>query len=292
VGRHLGIAAVIWGAVQGLARLSSAAGPGTTIHDAFTASNNLAELAGRTCISPATAVAGAGRLFTVHWPAILGTAPLPLSAFSIESRRRQGMAGSSWLPALIVVLAIAGLRGRRGAIALRGAAAVRQYLVLAGAFSVGGLPLRPVRRGQLLLDAVRAALAARDRRAVGVVPGRAAARGLRAAWGVAFAAWIAVLAIPQIRFGVEYATRRRFREASTDPRARGAGDPLRPRRLLARVLHRLPDARADDLRDPTSRSGFFSTTRSSPSMQTKRSVCPGVPCAGGAAVITGVYRCP
>src|SRR5262249_33306878 len=50
--RVLGMAAIVWIAVQGLARLSSASGPGTTIHDTLTASNNLAELAARTCISP------------------------------------------------------------------------------------------------------------------------------------------------------------------------------------------------------------------------------------------------
>src|SRR5204863_9068040 len=100
-GRVMGVAAAVWLVVQGLKHLSSASGPGTSVADTFTASNNLAELAARTCVSPAKALGGAGRLFSVHWPAILGTARYPLSAFSIESRVTQGLASSSWLPAAV-----------------------------------------------------------------------------------------------------------------------------------------------------------------------------------------------
>ena len=64
-----------------------ASGPGTSVGDTFTASNNLVELAGRVCISPASAFSGVGRLFTIHWPAILGTQPMPLAL-----RERAGQA--------------------------------------------------------------------------------------------------------------------------------------------------------------------------------------------------------
>src|SRR5215831_8439045 len=72
--RTVGTAAAVWIGVQGLKLVSSAAGPGTSVRDVFTASNNLAELAARTCFSPTRAVAGASRLLTIHWPATLGTA--------------------------------------------------------------------------------------------------------------------------------------------------------------------------------------------------------------------------
>src|SRR6185437_8990466 len=135
--RIVATAAIIWVGVQALTLVSSASGPGTSIRDTFTASNDLAELAGRTCFSPALAISGARRLVTVHWPAILGTAPYPLTAFSIESRVTQGLAGTSWLPAAIVVLSIVGIVAARRA---TGATAPRfsLYLILAGLFSVAG----------------------------------------------------------------------------------------------------------------------------------------------------------
>jgi hypothetical protein len=291
-GGILGIAAVIWGAVQGLARLSSAAGPGTTIHDAFTASNNLAELAGRTCFSPATAIAGAGRLFTVHWPAILGTAPLPLSAFSIESRAAQGMAGSSWLPALIVVLAIAGLLARRGAIASAAAPRFAQYLVLAGAFSVGGYLFG--RCGEVNFYSMRYELLSLLA-IVGLSGWFLAARppvALRTAWGVAFAAWIAVLAIPQIRFGVEYATRPPVSAKHQLIRALEA-QGIRYGRAdywLAYYIDFLTRERMIFASDEPKRILLYDTIVAEHADEAIR--LSRRPCAGGAAVITGVYRCP
>src|SRR5260221_515892 len=107
--RTLGVAAGIWIMVQGLKHYASASGPGTSAGSAYGASNNILELAARTCISPSTALAGGRRLVSVHWPALLGTAPYPLGAFSIESIGTHGLAWSSCLPLLVVVAAAAGV---------------------------------------------------------------------------------------------------------------------------------------------------------------------------------------
>src|SRR6266508_3665461 len=70
---------------------------------------------------------------------ILGTARYPLSAFSIESRVTQGFAWSSWLPALVVLLSIAGIAiGTRSRPPERPAPRFAQYLVLVGLFSIAG----------------------------------------------------------------------------------------------------------------------------------------------------------
>ena len=165
-GRVAGVGVAIWLSVQGLKYLSSASGPGTSVADTFTASNNLVELAGRVCISPASAVAGSGRLMSIHWPAILGTQPMPLARFAIESYVWQGLPWSSSLPFTFVVLSIAGI-----AVAARSrphaASPVRfaQYLVLAGAVLRRRLRVWPLRRSKPAVDAVRPALRSRDRRA-------------------------------------------------------------------------------------------------------------------------------
>jgi hypothetical protein len=202
--RIAGAAAVAWLAIEGLKRLSSASGPGTSVRDTFTASNNLAELAARTCISPTRAVAGVGRLFTIHWPAILGTAPYPLTAFSIESRISQGLTGSSWLPAAVVLLSVAGILATRRRV--RAASPqFAQYLVLAGMFSAAGYLFG--RCGEVNFYSMRYELLSLLS-IVGLagwflsVP---APRALQLIWGIAFAAWMAILAVPHVRFMLEAA---------------------------------------------------------------------------------------
>jgi hypothetical protein len=206
-GRLLGVAAVVWLAVQGLKQVSSASGPGTSVADTFTASNNIAELVARTCVSPAKALAGAGRLFTVHWPAILGTARYPLSAFSIESRVSQGLAWSSWLPALVVLLSMAGIAiARRSKPQSRPAPRFAQYLVIVGLFSIAGYLFG--RCGEVSFYAMRYELLS-----VLSMVGLAGwflsvgpPKALQAAWMAALAAWVLVLAVPHVRLIAEYAT--------------------------------------------------------------------------------------
>ena len=202
----LAVAAVVWIAVQGLESISSGSGPGTTIRDTFTASNNLAEVAGRVCISPAKTAAGVRRLFSEHWPAVFGTGVYPLTTFSIESRVTQGLAGSSWLvvmTAALGVVAIA-LGSRRG----RPAAAPRlgQYLILAAVFSVAGYIVG--RCGEVSFYSMRYDM-------LSVLGGVGLAGWvlsthppllLRAAWLAAFGVWIAIQAGAHVRLATEYAS--------------------------------------------------------------------------------------
>ena len=198
--RIVAVAAVVWLAVQGLKSVSSGSGPGTSIAQTFTASNNIKELAARICGSPATALSGAGPLFSVHWPALLGTAPLPLTAFSIESRVSQGRQGASLLPAIFVILSVAGI-----AIAPRSTAArFSQYLMIVGLFSVVGYLFG--RCGEVSFFALRYELLS----LLGLV-GLAgwflavgAPRALRVAWLATLALWIGVVAIPHVRLVTEY----------------------------------------------------------------------------------------
>ena len=201
--RILGTAAAVWIAVQGLKLMSSAAGPGTSVRDVFTTSNNLAELAARTCLSPARAIAGTGRLLTIHWPALLGTAPLPLATFSIESRVSQGLAGAGWLAVAVVVLAIAGIvLARPGGVT---APRFAQYLVLAGGLSVAGYLFG--RCGEVTFYTMRYELLSLLG-VVGLAGWFLSARPpaiVYAAWVAAFAGWMAVLAVPHVRFIAESA---------------------------------------------------------------------------------------
>jgi hypothetical protein len=158
------------------------------------------EIIGRTCVSPATALSGAGLLLSVHWPALLGTARLPLTAFSIESRVTQGFAGSGWLPALVVSLAIAGIAVAPRSAAVQGRPPrFAHYLILAGLCSVAGYLFG--RCGQVSLFLIRYELLS----LLGIV-GLAgwflavqAPRAIRAAWMAALALWVVVIAVPHVR---------------------------------------------------------------------------------------------
>jgi len=207
-GRTMAVAVAVFVAIQGLKQFSSGGGPGTTIRDTFTRSNNLAELAGRMCISPAKTMTGAGRLVSVHWPALFGTGRYPLTMFSIESGVTQGMAGSSWLPAALALLSIAGIAGSRvtGVPGSPVRPRVAQYLILTGVFSVAGYLF--ARCGEVSFYTMRY-----DLLSVLAIVGLSAwflatARStvLRGAWSVVFVAWMAVAAVPHVRFAYEYAT--------------------------------------------------------------------------------------
>ena len=287
----IAVATLVWIGVQGLARLSSAAGPGTTIRDAFTASNNLAELAARTCISPARAAAGGGRLFTVHWPAILGTAPYPLTTFSIESRVSQGLTGSSWLPAALVLLSIAGIvrGGRRN----RGTAAPRfaQYLVLAGVFSVAGYLFG--RCGEVSFFSMRYELLSLLA-IIGLAGWFVSARPpawLRAAWAVALAGWMAVLVIPQIAVVREYATHppvpakhQLIRALEAEGIRFGTADYW-----LAYYIDFVTGERIVIASDDPQRILLYNQLVAAHAAEAVR--LSRRPCDGGTALVPGVYRC-
>ena len=286
----LATAALVWLAVQGLARLSSASGPGTTIHDTLTASNNLAELAARTCVSPARAIAGAGKLATIHWPAMLGTAPLPLAAFAIESRVSQGLAGSSWLPAAVVLLSAIGLAVRRAG--ARGAPPrFAQYLVLAGTFSVAGYLFG--RCGEVNFYSMRYELLS-----VLAIVGLGAwfvharpPRPLFAAWAIVFGAWMLLLAVPHVRFGLEYATRPPVPAKHQLIRALEA-QGIRYGRAdywLAYYIDFLTRERMIFAADEPQRILIYNAIVADHAADAVR--LSRRPCEGGTALIPGVYRC-
>jgi hypothetical protein len=103
----LRVAAEVWLVVQFLRPLASAAGPGTTVADLVTPSNNLANLAGRVCFDARAIAAGIGKLATVHWPVLFGTTVVPLGAFLVESTSAQGLPWSGLVLAAAFVLMVA-----------------------------------------------------------------------------------------------------------------------------------------------------------------------------------------
>ena len=109
-GIAFGTAGLVWGAFLVLREFSSAAGPGTSTADlsANLAGNNLLQIAERLCLEPRAIAAGAGRLFTIHWPELFGLESQPLTDFGIESTARQGQTWSAWL--LVPVMGIPLLR--------------------------------------------------------------------------------------------------------------------------------------------------------------------------------------
>jgi hypothetical protein len=105
-GIAFGTAGLAWAAFLVLREFSSAAGPGTSTADLSTnlAGNNLLQIAERLCLEPRAIAAGAGRLFTIHWPELFGLESQPLTDFGIESTVRQGQTWSAWL--LVPVMGI------------------------------------------------------------------------------------------------------------------------------------------------------------------------------------------
>jgi hypothetical protein len=131
-------AAEVWLVVQLLKPLASAAGPGSSIDDLYEAPNNLMELINRTCVNPASLMAGLRQLVTLHWPRLFGAVPGPLADYSIESGAGQGMPGAWLLFAAAFAVASAGVVWGLVVRRWRREYAFCTYLMLVGAFSVVG----------------------------------------------------------------------------------------------------------------------------------------------------------
>ena len=290
--RLAGVAALVWLSIQGLKTVSSGGGPGTTAKDTFAASNHLAELAGRTCISPSRTAAGINRLFSMHWPAVFGTGVYPLATFSIESRVTQGLAGASWLPAAIVVMGGVGIwiAARRPAPVVP--ARFAQYLILSAAFSVAGYV--GGRCGEVSFYSMRY-----DMLSIFGMVGLAgwflsvrAPRMLQAAWTAAFAAWLAVVAVPHVRFAVEYSTNRPV------PAKRALIDALEAQGLrygtadywLAYYIDFMTNERLIFASESPQRILVYNTIVANHADEAVR--LSRRPCPGGAPLSPGVYRCP
>ena len=287
----LGVSAAAWIAVQGLRRLSSGSGPGTSIDQLHGASNNILELVTRTCFSPATAATGIGRLFSLHWPEMLGTAPYPLSAFAIESTGHQGMAGSSWLPAtfagICIVGAAAGSLGSHAKIPR-----FPLYLVLVGLLSGAGYVFG--RCGEINFFGMRYELLS----VLGIV-GLAAwflasrpPKVLLTAWGVILAGWLAVLVVPHVRLAREYTT-----AAPTPAKVQliGALESNGVRYgtsdyWIAYYVSFLTNERIILASEDPNRLRTYSRIVDEHSGEAVRILRR--PCAGGVDLIRGVYRCP
>lgn len=132
----LRVAAEVWLVVQVLRPLASAAGPGTTVADLVTPSNNFANLAGRVCFDLGAIGSGLQRLVTVHWPLLFGTKVVPVGAFLVESDVMQGVAWSGLILAAAAALMAVRIAMQRGAIRAKWARCrLPLYLILVGALS-------------------------------------------------------------------------------------------------------------------------------------------------------------
>jgi len=102
----LATAAIVWCVFVALQRVSSAAGPGTTVADLHSqlAANNVLQIVERLCLDVRAIGSGSVHLFTLHLPYLFGLEHQPLTDFGIESTRWQGLTGSAWL--LMVVLGV------------------------------------------------------------------------------------------------------------------------------------------------------------------------------------------
>ena len=142
VRRRLGMlrtAAEVWLVVHILKSYSSAAGPGTTLADLYTSGESVLAFASRFCTDPAMVPRGLSRLFTDHYPYLLGTQPMPLTDGGIETAMTQGFPGA-WIVFLLTVIVAAGgvaaalLRERRWHAQYNPCA----YLVVIGVLSQAG----------------------------------------------------------------------------------------------------------------------------------------------------------
>ena len=288
----LGVAALVWVAVQGLHRVSSGSGPGTSIAQLFGAPNNILELANRVCVSPATIVQGARRIVSVHWPELLGTAHYPLSAFSIESTVTQGAAWSSWLPGSLVLLSIAGIVVRLGRRPPWIPPCFAVYLVLVGVFSTAGYVLG--RCGEVSFYAMRYELLS-ILAIVGLIGWFLSVhppRVLTIAWAVAFTGWMAILAVPHVRLAAEYATnppvpakRQLIRVLETRGVRYGTADYWLAYYIDFMTGERMIFA-ADEPQRITTYNAIVAAHRDEAVRLSRKS------CVGGTLLIPGVYQCP
>jgi hypothetical protein len=208
-------AAVMWVAIALLRRVSSAAGPGTSVADLSTqmAANNLAQVIERLCFDPRAIVSGVGSIFTTHWPELFGLERQPLTDFGIESAVPQGLPGAAWLLLPIVGLPVlALLRGFRPQTnGVRLGANDRRvtfiaYLLVVTALSIAGYLVGRcgvidfyTMRYELLSVLGACGLAAWYLR-------QDASVALRQVWMLCCAAVLALSAIAHVRLLAEYAT--------------------------------------------------------------------------------------
>jgi hypothetical protein len=288
-----GTAAVIWLVVQGLEHFSSASGPGTTVADTFTTSNNLAELAARTCISPVKAIRGVSRLFSIHWPAILGTAPYPLTRFSIESDVSQGWTGTSVLPALLMLISIAGIVLPRPRPAeMRGSPRFAQYLVLVGLFSIAGYLFGRCGEVTFLLMRYELLSVLGICGLLGWFLRSRPARLPLAAWSVVLVTWLTIVAVPHARFMAEAVThpvtsakRQLITALDVSGIRYGRGDYW-----LAYYIDFVTDERMIFASTSPQRILLYNRMVDDHASEAVR--LSRRPCEGGVALIPGVYRCP
>lgn len=286
------MAGAVFAVVEVLKRFSSAAGPGTSIESAFGRANNLAELAARTCFSAETLWAGLQALPAKHWTALLGTGSYPLATFAIESTVSQGAAGTSWLPGALVVIAVvsiavATLRGR-GVPAPRFAV----YLVLVGLFSPAGYVLG--RCGVVSIYSMRYELLS----LLGIAGlsgwflGTRPPKAVLAAWSAVLAAWMIVVAVPHVRLAAEYLRHRPV------PAKERLIDELRARHIrygkadywLAYYIDFMTNERAIFASESPQRILIYNDIVAAHADEAVR--LSRRPCAGGTALIPGVYQCP
>ena len=288
----IAIAGGVFAIVEVLKRFSSAAGPGTSIESAFGRANNLAELAARTCFSGETLWAGLQALPAIHWPALLGTGPHRLATFAIESTVTQGVAGSSWLPGILVVIAVASIVA--AFIRTRGVRAPRfaVYLVLVGLFSPAGYILG--RCGVVSLYSMRYELLS----LLGFVGlsgwflSTRPPKVVLAAWSAVFAAWMIVVAVPHVRLAAEYLRHRPI------PAKERLIDELRARHIsygkadywLAYYIDFMTNEQLIFASESPQRILIYNDIVAAHADEAVR--LSRRPCEGGTALIPGVYQCP
>jgi hypothetical protein len=205
-------AAAVWVIVLVLRHFSSAAGPGTSMADLSNqlAANNLLQLTDRLCLDGRAIAAGAGQLFTTHWPELFGLEPQPLTDFGIESAVTQGLAGAAWLLVPIFGIPVGrwAMGGGRGARGEERGADVCVYLVVVALLSligylVGrcGLIDFHTMRYELLSPLGAAGLSAAFLRS-------GPPRALTAAWAACAGVMFALSLTSHARLVTEYLTRR------------------------------------------------------------------------------------
>jgi hypothetical protein len=286
------IAGGVFVIVEILKRFASAAGPGTSMESAFGRANNLAELAARTCFSGQTLWSGLTAMPAVHWPALLGTGVHPLATFAIESTVVQGFAHASWLPAAVVLLALAGIaltfvRGRP----LPRVPRFALFLILVGLFSPAGYVIG--RCGVVSVYSMRydllspLAIVGLSAWFLSVRP----TRPLLAAWSAALAAWLLVVLAPHARLAVEYVRDRPV------PAKERLIEELRARHIrygtadywLAYYIDFMTRERIVIASQSPQRILLYNDIVAAHAAEAVR--LSRRPCEGGVALIPGVYQC-
>ena len=107
--RMLGVAAIVWVAVQLLRNYASPAGPGTSMANLSDAQTNIGELSERFCIDLQTIPSALSGMLTEHWPTLFGMRPQPVLDFAIDSSGRQGVAFGWVLLAATAIVAFVGI---------------------------------------------------------------------------------------------------------------------------------------------------------------------------------------